>query len=72
MLQLFIYGLFVLLLQRRKKMDYNFVETLFQFGIEWYDGDGDLIGTEWYATEEERLEAIDLWYASTQDTTPEQ
>ena len=53
-------------------MDYNFVETLFQFGIEWYDGDGDLIGTEWYATEEERLEAIDLWYASTQDTTPEQ
>ena len=55
-----------------KKMDYNFIESNTQFGIEWYDGDGDLIGTDWYATEEERLEAVDNWYAQTQDPNLEQ
>jgi hypothetical protein len=53
-------------------MDYNFVESNTQFGIEWYDDDGESIGTDWYDSDEERNEAVDHWYANTQDTTPEQ
>jgi hypothetical protein len=53
-------------------MDYNFVESNTQFGIEWYDGDGELIGTDWYESEEERLNAVDVWYAQEEDVTNEQ
>ena len=61
-------------------MDYNFIDAEdatienegMLFGIEWFSEDGDLIGTDWYDTEEERLQAVDVWYADTQDTTPEQ
>jgi hypothetical protein len=53
-------------------MDYNFVETKTQFGIEWYDDKGELIGTDWYDTEEERNEAVDHWYAEQDEFNPEQ
>lgn len=61
-------------------MDYNFIERksafsdmgLNEFGIEWYDDEGELIGTDWYATEDERNEAVDHWYADQDEFTPEQ
>jgi hypothetical protein len=42
------------------------------FGINWLDEDGNILDCEWFATDEERQECLDRWYADTQDTTPEQ
>ena len=53
-------------------MDYNFIEANKQFGVEWYDDAGELIGTDWHESEEARLEAVDVWYAETQDPNLEQ
>lgn len=56
-------------------MDYSFVEaqdTHLKFGIIWFSDEGDEIGTDWYDSEEERLNAIDVWYAETQDPNLEQ
>lgn len=36
------------------------------FGINWLDGEGEdvfVVDCEWFATAEERQEAIDRWYA---------
>ena len=53
-------------------MDYNFVEAHGKYGVAWYDEDGEEIGTDWYETEEERLEAVDVWYAEQDEFNPEQ
>ena len=61
-------------------MDYNFIEAQdatienegMLFGIEWFNEDGDLIGTDWYATEDERNEAVDHWFADQDEYNPEQ
>jgi len=42
------------------------------FGIKWFDDNGEEIGVDWFATEEERDNAIDRWYANFEDTTVEQ
>ena len=43
------------------------------FGIHWLDEDGNVLDCEWFATEEERQQCIDKWYADEQDIfTPEQ
>ena len=42
------------------------------YGINWLDDDGTVVDCEWFATVSDREQAIDLWYANTQDTTPEQ
>ena len=61
-------------------MDYELVEAQdcfddenngLTYGINWLD-DGNVVDCEWFATASEREDAIDLWYADTQDTTPEQ
>jgi hypothetical protein len=43
---------------------YEFIEANRQFGIEWFNNDGEYFSTVWYDTEEERLEAVDVWYAN--------
>ena len=53
-------------------MNYNFVETKNQFGIIWFSDEGEEIGTDWYDSEEDRLSAVDLWYAQEEDVTNEQ
>jgi len=42
------------------------------YGINWLDEDGNVMDCEWFATEGERQEAIDKWYADNDEFTPEQ
>ena len=53
-------------------MDYELISAFddnngYKYGIEWLDKDKILLATEWFKTEEERLEAIDRWYAEEQN-----
>ena len=42
------------------------------YGINWLDEDGNVMDCEWFATEGERQEAIDRWYADLNNFEPEQ
>lgn len=42
------------------------------FGINWLDDDGVIVDCEWFATEDERNEVIDRWYAELNNFEPEQ
>lgn len=43
-----------------------------EYGINWLDEDGFILDCEWFATDEERQEAIDKWYADLNRWEPEQ